>query len=169
MVNIVASVCRLILPILLPTILYLLCPDSPHRFRNSALYPPLFVCQLIALIVLLGIGIAWCSGDASIAKDVSYLILTLLLAGSILLNCKEAQTYRQLISNVTIFMIGFLIYSAADGSGVEKVTLAPVVAVFLIDMILSIQTVELGREEELLRLKTLEREIKKEIKTVENS
>ena len=121
---------------------YLACKDAKERWLMAALYPPQFVCQVIAILILLGVGIAWSLGGASASKDISYCILTALLAGSMLLNCKNAQKYRQMIANVTVFIVSFLVYSAADCEGAEKVILAPVVSMFLIDMILAIQAME---------------------------
>ena len=106
------------------------------------MYPPQFVCKVLAILILLGVGIAWSIGEPSASKDISYLILVLLLAGSVLINCKQAQKYRQLIANITVFIVAFLVYSAADCDGAEKIVLAPIVSVFLIDMILSIQAME---------------------------
>ena len=103
------------------------------------------MCQVVAVLILLRVGIAWSLGDASISKDISYLILTCLLAGNMLLNCKEAQLYRQVIANVTVFMVAFLIYSAASSECAEKVVLAPVVGTFLIDMILAFQAIEMTK------------------------
>ena len=107
----------------------------------SQLYPPQLICQIIAILVLLSIGAAWALGDASSSKDISYVILTVLIAASMWLNCKDAQVYRQTVANIALFIVAFLIYSSADGSSAERVVLAPAVAVFMIDVMLGIQAV----------------------------
>lgn len=139
MAGVIATTARIVTPVLLPMAAYIACPNAPERFALSVMYPPQFVCQVIAILILLGVGIAWSLGDASVSKDISYFILTALIAGSMLLNCKDAQKYRQMIANVTVFIVSFLVYSAADCEGAEKIVLAPVVSMFLLDMILSVQ------------------------------
>jgi hypothetical protein len=107
----------------------------------SRLYPPQLICQIIAIMVLLSVGGAWATGDPSLSKDVSYLILTVLIAAVMLLNCKDALAYRQAVANIALFVVAFLLYSSADGSTPERVLLAPVVAIFMIDVMLGIQAV----------------------------
>lgn len=117
------------------------CPDVRRRWQLSRMYLPQLICQIIAILVLISVGAAWAIGDPSLSKDVSYLILTVLVAAVINMNCKGSLAYRQAVANVALFIVSFLIYSSADGTTPERVVLAPAVAVFLIDVVLGIQAV----------------------------
>ena len=135
----VANLARILIPIGVPIAAYSSCPGARKRWQMSKLYPPQMISQIIAVLFLLAVGAAWAMGQESSAKDISYIILTILIAASMLLNCRDAQVYRQMIANVAVFMVGFLIYTVADQASAEQVMLAPVVSVLLIDMVLAIQ------------------------------
>ena len=137
----VGTLARVLVPVGLPMAAYYACEYASRRWKMSKQYPPALVCQIVAILFLLCIGVAWACGEPSTSKDLSYLILTVLIAASMVLNCKDAQEYRQMVANVAVFMVAFLIYSGADGGTSEKVVLAPAISVLLVDLILLIQAV----------------------------
>jgi len=129
---------RVLTPIVAPFVAYYLFATATSRWRNK-LYPLPAICQIIALLLLISIGLAWATGSVCASKDATYVIFTILLSINLVMNCTDDQIYREMISSISIFMIGFLLYSAAEAGTNERVLLAPVLSILLIDMIIAIQ------------------------------
>jgi hypothetical protein len=135
-----AAVVRFLLPLLLPALAYLSCSERQRRWELSFLYPPAPICRVVAALALLCVALAWACGDPSISKDISYVILTLLLALSAWQTCRDVQAYAQMLGFLASFAVAFLVYSACAGS--EHVLLAPVVVLLLLELVIAVQVVD---------------------------
>ena len=107
----------------------------------SKLYPAQLICEGIALLFLLCVGAAWAAAEEGTVKDLSYLVLTGLIAASMFFNCEGEDDYTQMLGNAGVFVVAFLVYSAAGSASTEQVLLCPAVSVCLIDLIFAIQAV----------------------------
>ena len=139
-----ADTMRLFIPVVAPMITYVSAPNAKSRWTLSKTYPPELICQVMALVILLLAGAAWSKGDPSTARDITFLILTVMICASIYLNGSkfaENVVKTQNMLNVAAFFTAFLIYSAAMDQNCEKVLLAPLLVALLLDTILSLQSV----------------------------
>ena len=140
---VLANTIRFSLPLLACGGAYLVSPQQgevdPH---GLTLCPPPQVALWVTLTLAVVLGIAWALGAPRNSKDLTYFILAVVLAGGMLANRLDMKPYRQMLINVALFIVAFLLYSASGGCTAERVLLGLVVAVLLVEMVLSIQATQ---------------------------